>query len=138
MYEQVFQWTAESGLADRIHFVGHVPHEDLPGIFNLAEIFVYPSLYEGFGIPVLEALACGTPVVTSNLSSIPEITGEHALLVPPTDQEALTVAIARLIENPALREELARQGPPRAAAFTWERTARQTLDVYRGVLQAGP
>jgi glycosyltransferase involved in cell wall biosynthesis len=125
---------AESGLKERVRFIGHVPHEDLPAMFNLADVFVYPSLYEGFGIPVLEALACGTPVVTSNLSSIPEITGDCALLVPPADQGALTAALRRLLNEPELHQELSRCGPARAGQFTWERTARRTLAVYEQVL----
>jgi glycosyltransferase involved in cell wall biosynthesis len=134
MYDQVFQMVAESKLQDRIHFIGHVSHDDLPGIFNLAEAFVYPSLYEGFGIPVLEALACGTPVVTSDISSIPEITGDCALLVPPSDQEALTHAMRRILDDQSLREDLARRGLERAAGFTWRHTARRTLVVYEQVL----
>jgi glycosyltransferase involved in cell wall biosynthesis len=134
MIDQVLASVAESEMKARIHFTGHVPHEDLPAIFNLAEVFVYPSLYEGFGIPVLEALACATPVVTSNISSIPEITGDCALLIPPTDQQALTSALQRLLKDKSLRQDLARCGPERAAYFTWTHTARRTLAVYQQIL----
>jgi glycosyltransferase involved in cell wall biosynthesis len=99
-----------------------------------AEVFVYPSLYEGFGLPPLEAMACGTPVIASTAASLPEIVGEAGLLVDPQDSAGLTQALERLLDDPALRARLRAQGLARARQFTWEAAARQTLAVYERVL----
>ena len=123
------------GLAEQIHFTGYIEPEDLPFVYNLADLFVYPSLYEGFGLPPLEALACGTPVITSAVSSMPANMGDAAILVPPADELALSAAIREALNNTKLRQELAIKGPLQAAKFTWETTARQTLEIYRQVLQ---
>ncbi len=93
-----------------------------------------PSLYEGFGIPVLESMACGTPVITSNVSSLPEVAGDAALMVDPTDLDALIAALERLIGSEALRHDLATRGLARARAFTWDRSAQQLSDIYRRLL----
>jgi len=121
-------------LKERVQFTGYVPVEDLPGIYNLACLFVYPSRYEGFGFPVLEAMACGVPVITSSVSSLPEIVGEAGMLIQPDDEEVLTQAMGIVLSKPDLQAELARKGPVHAAEFTWERTARRTIQVYRQVL----
>src|SRR5262249_23927475 len=105
-------------------------------VYSLATLFAYPSLYEGFGLPVLEAMACGTPVVTSDAASLPEVSGDAALKVPPTDVDALTDALRRALEGPALRAALAARGVSRAGQFSWDRCARQTLEVYRRVVGA--
>ncbi|MBM3294296.1 MAG: glycosyltransferase family 4 protein [Candidatus Aminicenantes bacterium] len=110
---------------------GFVDDEDLPALYQGAEIFVYPSLFEGVGLPVLEAMASGLPVVTSATSSLPEIAGEAALTVDPLDEEALAAALARLAGDPALRKDLGAKGRARAANFSWEAAARRTLEVYR-------
>jgi glycosyltransferase involved in cell wall biosynthesis len=135
MYDQVFALIETLGLKERIHFAGYLPDQDLPMIYNLAELLVYPSIYEGFGLPPLEALACGTPVITTAVSSLPEHVGEGGLLVPPGDEQALFQALQQTITDPQLRQELARRGPPQAAQFTWKRTAQATLQVYQRVLQ---
>ncbi|HWQ83252.1 MAG TPA: glycosyltransferase family 1 protein [Anaerolineales bacterium] len=122
-------------LTDQIHFTGYVTPDDLPFVYNLADLFVYPSLYEGFGLPPLEALACGTPVITSSVSSIPANMGDAAILVQPDDQNALSTAIREILDNPELRQELIVKGPIQASKFKWETTARQTLAVYQQVLQ---
>jgi glycosyltransferase involved in cell wall biosynthesis len=96
-------------------------------------LFVYPSLYEGFGFPVLEAMACGAPVITSNTSSLPEVAGQAALLVDPTSLEELSAAIGRVLENQELRNQLRARGLEQAARFSWERTARETLSVYESL-----
>ncbi|MCS6927334.1 MAG: glycosyltransferase family 4 protein [Candidatus Binatia bacterium] len=121
------------GVAEQVHFLGYVPETDLPGLYSLAAVFAYPSLYEGFGLPVLEAMQCGTPVLTSNVSALPEVAGEAALLVTPTDVDDIAVGLARLLEDAALRAELSARGVARARLFSWERCAQETLAVYRQV-----
>ncbi len=111
--------------------VGYVPEDDLPFLFNGATVFVYPSYYEGFGIPPLEAIACGTPTITSNISSIPEIMGEAAVLINPQRSDRLYQSLSSLVQNKAERERLRKAGLQRAEHFTWEKTARETLEVYQ-------
>ena len=125
-------------LEGRVHFTGYVADADLPALYSAAELFVFPSLYEGFGLPPLEAMACGTPVVTTNVSSLSEVVGDAALTVDPYDSSALAAALERALTDSALRAELRRKGLQRAAQFSWERTARETLAVYRQVLAARP
>ena len=122
---------AASGLADRVLFTDYVPESDLPALYAAASVFVYPSLYEGFGIPVIEAMACGTPVITSNVSSLPEVAGEADLTVDPTSSDAIRAALERLLSSPTLREDLRTRGLAQAAQFTWERAARETLAIYQ-------
>ncbi len=112
---------------------GSLPRSELAALYARAAVFVYPSLYEGFGMPVLEAMACGSPVVTSNISALPETAGDAALLVDPLDDEALAQSIERIIEDPALAEDLSRRGQKRAASFTWAEAARRTWAVYEEV-----
>ncbi len=114
-----------------ILLLGYVPFQDLPAVYNLSTMFVFPSLYEGFGLPVLEAMACGTPVVTSRGTVLEEITGGAAELVDPLDTSAISAAMERLAAHPELREELASRGLEQAARFSWSRAARQTLEIYR-------
>lgn len=114
-------------------FTGAVEDNELPILYNLAEVFVFPSLYEGFGLPILEAMACGTPVITSNRSSLPEVAGDAAILVNPEDEDELAEAIMRLITNDSLRESLRKKGLERAKLFTWEGTARKTLKLFKEV-----
>lgn len=120
---------------DRIHFPGFVAAEDMPAVLSAAEAFVWPSLWEGFGLPPLEAMACGTPVVTSNVSSLPEVTADAALLVAPEDEDAIAEAMRRVVEDSELRETLIARGHERAAMFTWRRTAAMTADAYRALLE---
>jgi glycosyltransferase involved in cell wall biosynthesis len=115
-------------------FTGYVADADLPALYAGADLFVYPSLYEGFGLPPLEAMACGTPVVTSNVSSLPEVVGDAAVTVDPLDERALAEALESLLLDPARRMQLSSAGLARAAEFRWERTAAQTLAVYEAVL----
>jgi glycosyltransferase involved in cell wall biosynthesis len=121
-------------ILDRLHFTGFVPNELLPDLYRGAALFVYPSLYEGFGLPVLEAMASGTPVIASNTSSLPELVGDSGLLVPPLDTRALADAIDTVLEDSELAARLARMGRERSLAFSWERTARETMEVYSNVL----
>jgi glycosyltransferase involved in cell wall biosynthesis len=127
----IFAPARDAGVASDLIATGFVPDEDLVALYNAADLFVQPSLFEGFGLPSLEAMACGTPVVTSTTSAIPEVVGDAALLVDPLDVEALAVAIARVLADPALRQDLSTRGLRRAAHFSWEATARTLVDVYR-------
>ncbi len=120
----------ELGLGGEVLTPGYVPDADLPALYSAAEALVFPSLYEGFGLPVLEAMACGVPVVCSAASSLPEVAGEAALLVSPADVGGLAAAIERLLDDPALRARLRAEGLARARRFTWEAAARATLEVY--------
>jgi glycosyltransferase involved in cell wall biosynthesis len=119
------------GLTPKVRELGFVPEGDLPGLYTLAEVFAFPSLYEGFGLPVLEALACGTPVIASNTSSLPEVAGSAALLVPPDDVRGWVNALIQVMQNPALRADLQKRGPSQAALFTWETAAQQMRMLYR-------
>jgi glycosyltransferase involved in cell wall biosynthesis len=121
---------AELGLVKQVHFLGKVTEADLVALYNLAAVFVFPSLYEGFGFPPLEAMACGTPVVSSNLSSLPEVVGEAGLLVDSHNIEAFQEAVAKVLEDGDLAENLRKRGLEHASKFTWKTTARQTLQVY--------
>jgi O-antigen biosynthesis alpha-1,2-mannosyltransferase len=116
---------------ERIAVLGYVPADALAGWYARAAIFAFPSLDEGFGMPVLEAMAAGTPVVTSNCSALPEVTGDAALLVDPLDTDAVAHALQELAGNLELRRELAASGRGRAGLFTWEKTIRETWDVYQ-------
>ncbi|OPZ88406.1 MAG: D-inositol 3-phosphate glycosyltransferase [candidate division TA06 bacterium ADurb.Bin417] len=109
----------------------YFPKEGLTDLYNLATAFVYPSLYEGFGLPVLEAMACGCPVVTSNTSSLPELAGTAARLADPTEVESIAAAISDVLADPVERERMRREGFRQAERFSWEATARKTLAVYR-------
>jgi O-antigen biosynthesis alpha-1,3-mannosyltransferase len=116
--------------AGRLTYLGYVPDEARPALINGARGFVYPSLYEGFGLPVLEAMACGVPVLASNVSSLPEVVGDAGLMVEPGDVDAIAQGMVRLWEDETLRRELSARGLRRAAGFSWEKTARQTLKAY--------
>jgi glycosyltransferase involved in cell wall biosynthesis len=118
-------------LADRVRVTGFVPDEELPAWYSGADLFAYPSLYEGFGLPPLEAMACGVPVLTSNCSSLPEVVGDAALMVDPTDTGAIADGILRVLTAQAFATDLRQRGPRRAAGFTWERTAALTVAAYR-------
>ena len=117
-----------------MHFPGFVPDDDLPALYNLADLFAFPSHYEGFGLPLLEAMACGTPALASDTSSLPEIAGDAAFLVPADDHEALVAGLVHLLTDADARAELARRGPEQAARFTWDAAARRLLDVYRALV----
>jgi glycosyltransferase involved in cell wall biosynthesis len=130
----VAETVKEFSLQDQVVFTGYIPDEDLPAIYNGAYLFCFPSLYEGFGLPVLEAMACGTPVITSNTSSLPEVAGDAALLVDPYQVEDIATGMENVLENPSLTLELKTKGLERAKQFTWEKTARETIKVYQEIL----
>jgi glycosyltransferase involved in cell wall biosynthesis len=133
--EVFFDRLHQSGLAELTVLTGFVPDEDLPALYSAADVFVFPSLYEGFGLPVLEAMACGTPVITTNVSSLPEVAGPAAILVDPGDCRELAAAVQRLAADPALRREMSVKGTRQAGSFSWEGTARRTLQVYQDALR---
>lgn len=121
----------ELGIGDRVDFLHYVPHNDLPLLYNLADCFVYPSLYESFGLAQLEAMACGCPVIGANAGAIPEVTGGTALLFDPHNPEELAQAILKVTGQPEIRRDLVDRALVRVREFTWERAARQTLEVFR-------
>jgi glycosyltransferase involved in cell wall biosynthesis len=130
LYEDLFERAESSGFDSRIHFPGFVDDADLPALLSLAAVFAFPSWYEGFGLPVLEAMACGTPVVAADNSSLPEVVGEAGLLVDAGDVDALSDALARLLLDKALRAQLMSSGREQARRFAWDAAARQLLDLY--------
>jgi glycosyltransferase involved in cell wall biosynthesis len=127
---------AAARLGERVRLLGPVPAADLPALYAAATAFVFPSLYEGFGLPPLEAMAMGTPVVAARTSSLPEVLGEAALFVPPLDVAAWAEALRRIVDDAALRAELRQRGLAQAARYSWPRTAAATLAVYREALAA--
>ena len=136
-YQDVFARVEELGLEGEVMFPGYIPVSELPLWYNAAELFVYPSLYEGFGLPLLEAMACGTPVVTANTSSLPEVVGEAGLTVDPLDVAGLAEAMRRVLDDEALRQEMRKRGLQRAKGFSWTKTAQETVQVYRRAMESG-
>ncbi|MFQ5855242.1 MAG: glycosyltransferase family 4 protein [Anaerolineae bacterium] len=130
LYNEIFETVERLGVGGRVRFVGFVADEDLPALYNAAEVFALPSLYEGFGLPVLEALACGTPVVTSDVSSLPEVAGDAALLVSPRDVEGLSHALHQALTDQELRTTLRERGLTQAQQFTWQQAATTVLGIY--------
>ena len=119
-----------AGLEDRVVFPGYVDDADLPALYSAATAFVYPSLYEGFGLPPLEAMACGTPVVCSNAASLPEVVGDAAVSIDPLRVESLARGLQDVLGSAGLRDDLRARGLRRAAQFSWDRCAAETLAVY--------
>ena len=136
LYDDIFETVATLKLRNDVIFTGYIPDEDMPSLIRGSDFFVYPSLYEGFGLPPLEAMACGTPVITSNVSSLPEVVGDGALLVDPHSVEEISGGMAKLLEDDVLRKKLVRKGLERAKRFTWDRVARETLKVYEEIYRA--
>jgi glycosyltransferase involved in cell wall biosynthesis len=134
LYDDLFRRVEELGLREHVVFTGAVPEQDLPALMNGALLFIYPSLYEGFGLPVLEAMACGVPVITSNVSSLPEVAGDAAVLVNPCDVQELAEAIQHLITNRETRQALREKGFAQAGRFSWERAAVETLQMYSALI----
>ncbi|HLX56750.1 MAG TPA: glycosyltransferase family 1 protein [Ktedonobacteraceae bacterium] len=135
LYEETRQAVAELKLDKKVRFLGHVSDLDLMLLYSLADVFVFPSFYEGFGVPPLEAMACGAPVVTSNTSSLPEVVGDAALLVDPRSINEIANSITRILESQQLQEELRQKGYQQAARYTWQKSAQKMLTVYRQVYE---
>jgi glycosyltransferase involved in cell wall biosynthesis len=135
LYDSFFQRLQALGLQEIVIFPGFVDEADLPAFYQLAEVFVYPSLYEGFGLGPLEAMACGTPVVSSNSSSLPEVVGDAGLLINPTDTAALSEALRRVLSDATLRAELEHRALARAQQFSWKKAADELEVIYRSLSQ---
>jgi glycosyltransferase involved in cell wall biosynthesis len=132
--DPIYATIRETGMDEYVHFTGFADEADLPALYSAAMCLAFPSLYEGFGLPVLEAMACGTPAVTSTVSSLPEVAGDAALMVDPHDVEAIAGAIERLYNDSGLRQTLIERGFARARTFTWERSAQHLREVYSQLL----
>lgn len=139
LYDEMMAEIEQQGLNGRVRFIGFVDDADLPALYAAADLFVFPSLYEGFGLPPLEAMACGTPVILSNASSLPEVVGdgrdgETAVLLPPTDQTAWTQMMLTLLQDPVRRSQIAAAGRHRSQQFRWQKAAAQLLQLYDHLL----
>ncbi|MBM2826407.1 MAG: glycosyl transferase group 1, partial [Dehalococcoidia bacterium] len=132
-HERLVSLAGDLGVEDKIAFLGEVPEEELPLFYNTADVLALPSIYEGFGFPALEAMACGTPVVASNRTSVPEVVGDGGILIDPTKPEEWAEQISRVLSDTALAQGLKERAIKRAAQFTWEKTAEETLEVYRRI-----
>ena len=136
LYEEIFREVDHSDLKQEIFFLGVVGDEDLPLLYNCADIFVYPSLYEGFGLPPLESMACGIPVITSNTSSLPEVIGDAGIMINPTDVNSLCEAMHSVLTNKELWYHMSRKGLERAKLFSWDNTAKKILEIYEEALSS--
>ena len=137
LYDETLRAIEEAGIKDTVVLTGYVPEADLPALYSGALCFVYPSYFEGFGLPPLEAMKCGTPVIVGNRTSLPEVVGDASLAVDPFDIEEIAAAITRLINDSDLRRELSVRGQDRASNFSWRETAQKTLAVYKAVAKGG-
>jgi glycosyltransferase involved in cell wall biosynthesis len=136
LVDGIFEHHADSPIHDDILLPGFVPDEMLPAIYSAADVLAFPSLYEGFGLPILEAMACGTPVVASHASCLPEVAEGAAVMIEPTDADGLSGALELVLLDSALRARLIEQGRRRAAMYTWQRAAKLLLQVYEKVAAA--
>jgi glycosyltransferase involved in cell wall biosynthesis len=133
MYKAEFELVTGLGMQDRVMYLGYVADDELPALYSGATAFAYPSLYEGFGLTVVEAMACGVPVLTSNVSATAEVAGDAALLVDPLSVGSIGDGLRRLIDEQMLRAELIERGRTRATQFSWRRAADETYTVYEQV-----
>jgi glycosyltransferase involved in cell wall biosynthesis len=133
MTDSIFEAVEKHNLKDTLHFPGFIPTEDMAGWYNSAEVFVFPSVFEGFGLPPLEAMACGTPVITSNVSSLPEVAEDAGLCLPPHETNLWTETLQLVFHDSAWRESAREKGLAKANTFTWEKTAQETLASYQKV-----
>ena len=133
LYDEIFEKVKELNLENEVIFTGYVPDEDLPELYKNAKAFIFVSLYEGFGLPVLEAMSYGIPVLTSNTSSLPEVAGDAALLVDPENTEEIAKGMERLLTDEKLRQQLISKGKEQIKKFSWEKAAKETLQVLEEV-----
>ncbi len=136
LYDETLRTLDQMGVKDSVILTGYVPESDLPVLYSSALCFVYPSYFEGFGLPPLEAMKCGAPVIVGNRTSLPEVVGDAGLTVDPFDVDAIAGAIRKLMSDSTLRATLSQKGQERASAFTWRETARQTLQIYQDVARS--
>ncbi len=134
LYEEIFARVEALGLGEHVRFLHGVPDGDLPGLYNAATVLAIPSFYEGFGLPALEAMCCGTPVVAADRASLPEVVGETGILFDPEDPDAIARALKRVLTDESLHARMRNLGLERASTFGWRRVAQETLEVYREVL----
>ncbi|HER24650.1 MAG TPA: glycosyltransferase family 1 protein [Candidatus Atribacteria bacterium] len=137
LFDDIFQIVKNLRMENDVIFTGFVPDEDLPSLYHGSDLFVYPSIYEGFGLPPLEAMACGTPVIASNSSSLPEVVGDAGILIDPKDVNAFASVIVRVLNKEELKIEFAKKGKLWAQRFTTEKMAYQTIKVYKKIIEAG-
>jgi glycosyltransferase involved in cell wall biosynthesis len=135
-FQKDLQLVRELALENRVHFVGFVPDADIPAFYNRAEVLLFPSLYEGFGIPTLEAMACGCPVVTSMTGSSPEVAGGAAMLVDPYDVESIRAGIEHVVRDESLKQSIIAKGLRRCKDFSWDKTAAATLNLFESLFNA--
>jgi glycosyltransferase involved in cell wall biosynthesis len=136
LYEEIFQTAdSHSSLKDKVIFTGFIDDKDLSSIYSGASFFVYPSLYEGFGLPPLEAMQCGLPVITSNNSSLPEVVGDAGIMVDATDESQLCQAMTKLLNDPNLCQQLSKQALQQSQNFSWEKCAAETIAIYQHILE---
>ncbi len=135
LFEETARATNIHGVDHRVNFTGFVPDEDLPGLYSAAKCFIYPSYFEGFGLPPLEAMRCGTPVIAGDRTSLPEVVGDAGLLVDPFDTNAIASALEIMLSDDKLRDSLSKKGLERASKFSWIESARQTLEVFEKVVK---
>ena len=131
LYEETQRLVEELKLEKKVRFLGRVSDLELVTLYSLADVFAFPSIVEGFGVPPLEAMACGAPIITSNTSSLPEVVGDAALLIDPHNSGELSGAITRILENKQLQEELRQKGYERVKEYTWSASAHKMLSVYQ-------
>jgi len=135
LYDEIFQRIGQLKLTDRVRFPENLPDEDLVALYNAASLFVLPSFYEGFGLPVLEAMACGAPVICSDRGSLPEVAGDAALLINPDDPAGLADALERVLEDDRFRAQMRERGWANVRRFSWAKTAKETLNIYKQVIK---
>lgn len=135
--DDIFEYVAAKGLQKDVIFTGYVPNADLPGLYNSADLLAYPSQYEGFGLPPLEAMACGCPVITSNTSSLPEVVGDAGILIDPSSPKSLADAMLWLLNDDITRKDFVRKGLERSKQFSWKKCAEETMQIFREVQGAG-
>ncbi|KJR40966.1 group 1 glycosyl transferase [Candidatus Magnetoovum chiemensis] len=134
MNKHIYTYVEELGLSDNVRFIGYIDDEDMAGIYSLADVFVFPSFYEGFGFPVLEAMACGTPVITSNNSSLSEIGGDAVIYVDPHSEDEIAESIYMLITNNEIRNRCIQRGFTRKNIFSWEKAAKSTIETFENLM----
>ena len=134
-YENIFKQIEQLGLSDQVVSTGYVAEEDKAAIYQMAKLFVYPSLYEGFGMPIAEAMAAGVPVITSNVSSMPEVAGDAGILIDPKNVEDITDAMQRLLLDEVLHKQCVQRGLQQCMKFTWEQSADTLVKMYEEIMQ---